>query len=477
MGWCENVDHDWKTQVALLTAVVGVGKSAVAHTIAHLCAERGILLSAFFFGIVTSPQRLWSGVARSLATKNESYRRILTSIMENDPNIAADTFDKQFKKLILEPLRNTPPLGNSPLVIVIDGFDECDNDAAETLAALFKDNISDLPPWVKFFVTSRPVRVVNRYFDSLPSVHHLSIQLSDDNNLRDCEAYVATKVSELKGLHWDTPPAWPPDLQDMLVKRARGLFVWVSVVTKYLRTKSMNPVVALEDLLGEDISRDDVPAEEQLDNLYTAIFGECNWRDKAFKHNYPIVMGAIVAAKSPLSIMAWEALLVPLLFRGTSVRDTISELRPLFTGMDEPSVPIQLLHQSVRDYLKWRPVGVPVKLEPSEDEERLALRCFTVINTEIRKVTELGVIEGLGDMDMMPSIPQKDISEQLAYACRYGPDHISRIQHIPETLEIEVKKFLEENITNSWELCVRTGRYIPIHPFFDWIEVSHGIAR
>ena len=130
----------------------------------------------------------------------------------------------------------------------------------------------------------------------------------------------------------------------------------------------------------------------------------------------------------------------------------------------------------MRDYLKWRGAKVPITLEPSKDEERLALRCFTVTNTEIGNVTGLGVIERLGEVEVMPNIPRKDISEQLAYACHYGLDHISHIQDIPGALEEEIKKFLEGNITNWLGLCVRTGRYISIYRFFDRIEVSHGNA-
>jgi len=90
-----------------------------------------------------------------------------------------------------------------------------------------------------------------------------------------------------------------------------------------------------------------VPAEKWLDALYSAILKRCNWEDKAFRHNYPIVMGAIIAAKIPLSTKAWDALLSPLLFLKTSISDTISELHPLFTGTKLHFTPIQLLHQSV----------------------------------------------------------------------------------------------------------------------------------
>src|SRR5258707_5885208 len=129
-------------------------------------------------------------------------------------------------------------------------------------------------------------------------------------------------------------------------------------------------------------------------------------------------MGAIFTAKSPLSSTAWDSLLSPLL--RTSLVNIISELRPLLSGTDQQSTPIQLLHQSLRDYLKRDDVNeVWTKLDPAANQERLALRCFQVTNNEIREVAGLGIIEELCDLEVIPSIPQTNISEQLAYACHY----------------------------------------------------------
>src|SRR5258707_8583672 len=198
---------------------------------------------------------------------------------------------------------------------------------------------------------------------------------------------------------------------------AGGLFIWVRIVMEYLK-KSIDPVNSLEYLLDLGASREKLSAEEKLDALYNAILSKCNWKDPIFKHDYPIVMGAIVTAKSPLSITAWATLLSPLL--KTSVQNIISELRPLLSGTDQPSTPIQLLHQSLRDYLKRDDVNeVWTKLDAAANQERLALRCFQVTNAEIRKVAGLGIIEELGDLEVMPMIPQTNISEHLAYACHY----------------------------------------------------------
>ncbi len=483
MDWCDNVDHGWQTQIVFLTAVAGAGKSVVAHTIAHLCHQRHILLSSFFFskGNVTSPECLWSGVARSLAIKSMSYRQTLTSILKNDPSLENAAFDEQFRELILEPLRHAPPPSDSPLIIVIDALDECDEDSSHpgmnphrALLELLRDSVPKLPRCIKFFVTSRPVRVVDNYFRSSSSIHRMRIELADPKNRQDCEAYIHSQVLELKKLRQVTADNWFPDLEQKLVTHAGGLFVWVRIVMEYLKN-SIDPVNALEDLLDLGASREKGSVEDELDALYNAILSKCNW-DPTFKHDYPIVMGAIVTAESPLSITAWATLLSPLL--KTSLENIISELRPLLSGTGQHSTPIQLLHQSLRDYLKRDDVNeVWTKLEPAANQERLALRCFQVTNDEIRKVAGLGIIEELGELEVMPTILQTNISEHLAYACRYGLDHILHVQRVSGDLETEIEKFLQESITTWLELCVRTERYISIYPFFDWIiKVSHGDA-
>ena len=86
----------------------------------------------------------------------------------------------------------------------------------------------------------------------------------------------------------------------------------------------------------------------------------------------------------------------------------------------------------------------------------------------------LGIIEELGDLEVIPTIPLTNISEHLVYAYRYGLDHTLDVQRALGDLETEIEKFLQESITNWLELCVRTERYISIYPFFDWINISHG---
>src|SRR5258708_23165194 len=123
MGLCRSGKRQREKQVVLLTAVAGAGKSDVAHTIAHRCAKEEILLSSFFFrtGGSTSPEHLFSSTAISLAKRHSSYRAILASILQDAPSIATATFDEQFTRLVLEPLR-LRPLQHTRLILLIDSL-------------------------------------------------------------------------------------------------------------------------------------------------------------------------------------------------------------------------------------------------------------------------------------------------------------------------------------------------------------------
>src|SRR5258708_40370539 len=97
MDWCGNVDH---AQIVLLTAVAGVGKSTIAYTIAHSCAECNVLLSCCFFkeGKTTSPRCLWTSV--SLAIRSKSYHEMLMPLHHRPPPayiIVIDALEKSDK--------------------------------------------------------------------------------------------------------------------------------------------------------------------------------------------------------------------------------------------------------------------------------------------------------------------------------------------------------------------------------------------
>ena len=68
----------------------------------RILGAEDVLLPSLFFrtGETTSPDHLFSSIARSLAIKRESYCAILAFILEEA--FVTMTFDEQFRKLVVE---------------------------------------------------------------------------------------------------------------------------------------------------------------------------------------------------------------------------------------------------------------------------------------------------------------------------------------------------------------------------------------
>ena len=101
----------------------------------------------------------------------------IRSALEHDNTILDKHVEHQFQVLVINPLR-TLPESNSPLVIVIDGLDECKDAAqASDLLALFSLPGSDLQFPLHIFITSRPKAHICAAFDHLRT----DLQVSSSN--------------------------------------------------------------------------------------------------------------------------------------------------------------------------------------------------------------------------------------------------------------------------------------------------------
>ncbi|KAF8327433.1 uncharacterized protein EI90DRAFT_3018172 [Cantharellus anzutake] len=478
MSWCRNTGNSEK-RVLLVTAVAGAGKTSLAHSIAEECSKGGMLLLSFFFkaGEQSRPDHLFSGMARSLATHDPTYRSYLISTIQKDPTLATASFLMQFEKLVAELLRLKAPPSDSPGMVIIDALDECDEQAFKYLAKILWEQVPKLPSNIKFFVTSRQFGLLGPHLSNYSVVHRLSINLSDDANVRDCNIYIRKQLRELKDVHPHLKDELDEEdklVQDIL-RRAGGLFIWISTVFRYMQNTSRPPMRMLEELLDTGANRSKVPAEGEMDRLYTRVLEKCDWRNDDFVHDYPIVMGAILIAQQPLSIVAWDAVLSPHL--KSPVRYTLAELSPLVSGVGDSRIPIRVLHQSFRDFLTER-VGLQsptlrrFAVDVRRENAKVALCCIEILKNDLSSVKGLGLIEGdLSKEAELPPIPKGILSEQMYYACRYIAHHLNQVQEPLEVLNESVRAFLGQQIVRWVEVCVRTGGYISISSFPEWAKV------
>ncbi|KAF8341244.1 uncharacterized protein EI90DRAFT_2988922 [Cantharellus anzutake] len=477
MAWCHNTRDG--NRVLLLTAAAGAGKTSIAHTIAERCAREHSLLLSFFFKASeqSRPDCLFSGMARALANHDQVYRSSIISALQDDPTVSTAPFAMQFRRLVAPLLLHKPPLSRRPMVVIIDALDECDEEAFEPLANILREEVPKLPSFIKFFITSRQFGRVNRSLSSHFHIDRFTIDLLDDANVQDCATYIRFQLQTLKN--------WHPDIRHELgdeekvvegiLERAGGLFIWISTIFRYMRKAAKDPMRTLEGLLGTGAKGSAVSAKGMMDRLYTGILKKCGWEDEDFAHDYPIVIGAIFVAQQPLSVAAWDAILSP--FLKSSVRYTLAELGPLFSGLEDSHIPIRVLHQSFRDFILDRidPQSISLHCSPVDvkrENARIALRCTRILTQDLSSSEGLGLIEDLDREDELPRIPPEKLSEHLHYACRYVVYHLSGVQEWSQELDKSVRTFLSHQATRWVEVCVRMEGYISISMLPEWPKLA-----
>jgi hypothetical protein len=422
--------------------VAGAGKSAIAHTVAQHCDNHGLLASSFFFDRNIpdrrSPQKLFSTIARDLLKLGNNLSDDVRLILENDRSIATACQSRQFDELILEPfLRHR--MGR-PVVIVIDGLDEGYD--LETLR-IFRDKVSKLPGTFRIFLTSRPLDDIVMDLSNASHVLHRSIDIHSDVNQRDIAVYIRNRLHYIASRRRLAADWLGTERTEAFISKAEGLFIWASTITEDLLTvahpdRKLSTFLYESNILG-------VPAEAKMDVLYADILSTCRWSDEGYVKDYQLLIGTIMAAKSPLSPSALRSL-----HRNNPKLDIDEVLRPLsslLTGVFDHNQPIQILHLSFRDFLTCRAQSSldhqHFHVNEKDHNQKLAILCIRILNEDLTSRTP-GAGYLTADTEGIPLINSSHISEVLWYACRFWTEHIVEIEDpVSQTFLDSLCNFLE----------------------------------
>ena len=166
-----------------LYGAAGAGKSAIAHTLAEICETCGWLVASFFFwktaGERNNANRFVATIAHQIALTIPASRELIATAVDYNPFIFEQSVDVQLSKLIIEPLGHLFSAGMifdiSPLVIIIDGLDECQggdvqSGIVKSLVAAFRH--SSLR--IRILITSRPEVHLQSAFNPTSMQPHLS---------------------------------------------------------------------------------------------------------------------------------------------------------------------------------------------------------------------------------------------------------------------------------------------------------------
>jgi hypothetical protein len=358
------------------------------------------------------------------------------------------------------------------VVIVIDALDEgCDR----VTLSILRNQARKLPGTFRILVTSRPTDDICTDLLNIGHVRYRTLDIRGDINQRDITLYIRDRlhyISSRRKLGSD----WPGEQRILdFTRQAEGLFIWVSTVSEYLLTAAY-PGKQLSTLLYER-NLWCLHAEAKMHALYAEVLNACHWRDHYFVHDYELVIGTIIAVKTPLSSSAIQSL-----HRERPSLEVNEILRPLssvLTGFLNESHPIRIIHLSFRDFLTYRPQFSSVQdrfqVNEREHSQRLALLCLRLMNEDLMPgIPGTGyLVESLPGKEGIPPLEESQVTEVLWYACRFWTEHIIEVESpVSEAFLDPLHQFLTQKLILWMEVLNSRYPFQTLHGVREWLQVS-----
>jgi hypothetical protein len=283
---------DSPSSIFWLYGGAGVGKSALAQTLAEKFKMNDDLAASFFFFGAdmnrNDGNRLIPTLVLQLAKSFSGLTPFLEEKIIADPDLFGKKRQTQMLELLIEPLIRLsleetngvpldPALNSHPRLVVIDGLDECSDPGIQSdLLRIIASAVPHLPYPLRFLITSRPeFHITHAFQHDLKKVARCN--LSDDPNAdEDIRIFLEGQFAELRLTHRDKqylPPQWPPlGAISSIVERSSGHFIYAATVIRFIQSPKDGPDHRLQVILGlKQPYKKDRPYA-LLDSLYKFIF-------------------------------------------------------------------------------------------------------------------------------------------------------------------------------------------------------------
>ena len=302
MRWITSTNES--ASMMVLHGLAGVGKSALEQAIAELCLKNGLRVASFFFSRGSGGERadgnsLIPTLIYQLLNAIPGLRECVLTVLENDPGLLEMARAEQMEKLFIKPQlalmfdsassdwvpptlrpRAPPPPHNSPILVAIDGLDECDNHEIQCdLLRIIADAIPRLPLPFRFLIACRPETHIMDTLNYDKSLKAIDVQRFDlnsinaDTDIRFIFKKEFRKIRETHRIGQKLPNDWPTDaVIATLTGNASGQFIYASTVMNYLKNPKQRPDDRLEVILRLSPAREGDKPFAQLDALYSYIF-------------------------------------------------------------------------------------------------------------------------------------------------------------------------------------------------------------
>ena len=278
--WIQNTDP--RQRIFWINGGAGVGKSAIAQTIAESCKDKELAASFFFERNAVDrsmANRLFPTLAWQLATSIPEIRPYLESALKTQrqfPGFIEAQFDQLFVQVFKKLLHDNPGLHPQRSLIFIDAVDECEsNEDQKILLALIGKELASQRIPLRFIFCSRAAPHIQEMFnlDIMKNTTHVLMldDLHAPNDI-DVRRYLEDEMTRVFTERNISTPYEADEVIHRLVLEASGQFIYASTVIKFLDDSGdHNPRTQLDIILN---SRRSTSSYTPLVRLYMKILTE-----------------------------------------------------------------------------------------------------------------------------------------------------------------------------------------------------------
>ncbi|KAF7372986.1 hypothetical protein MSAN_00505900 [Mycena sanguinolenta] len=229
----------------------------------------------------------------ALALKVEWLRAPISQVVERNPSIVARSIAVQMQELISEPFSSHEH--QDPVVILIDGLDECDGHGVqgEVLRAI-RHSSSNHPIFLRFIIASRPEPHIHQVFQSSTS-HCRSFNV--EQSFEDVRKYLRDEFSRIHRNHLtmqNISSPWPAcDVLEELVRKSSSYFIYASTIIKFIGDEDYHPPQRLA-MVQDASSTGSASPFEVLDQLYLTILASARRQSELIQILCAIVIFRLV---------------------------------------------------------------------------------------------------------------------------------------------------------------------------------------
>jgi hypothetical protein len=470
--------HDWiktdGTSLFWLNGVAGTGKSTIAHSIAQACDIQGSLGASFFFSRDQQARRetrfLFQTIAFQLGCAHPALKLHIANALE-DQSILTSNSRRQLQQLILEPVVRIKDSFSSPIVVVLDALDECEEEAAVShVIQLLTSELKNRNIPLKFFVTSRPETHIRFIFQSPQTgsnTHQFILHDVESSHVQhDIQAFVQHELRRIADICLPRPErnSWPKeDEVNALVRISAGLFIAAATAIRFISPirGSRDPRPRLKMILdsARTISVNQPNPFEELDNIYTQVLEHAMCREQVLDphvlEHFRTILGTIVLAYGRLTASELEGLL-----QLEEVKAALAELHSVIL-VPEGDSPIRAFHLSFHDYLtdRSRCSNPTFFIDTSARHGEIARLCLERMKRslkrdicDIRDPTRMN--DDIGDLSNRTT---EYLPGDLQYACRYWAMHLSQCSSVIFLFDL-LRNFIFDSVLHWLEVLSLIGK-------------------